>query len=188
MKSGSFVSVGSVAIFLAACAVDPATQMPPRASQPAPDLSRPVAVQPGQIAQCNHAGAPSGEVQYPDGWQARLQAGASPGGGGDDELLGGLTAGPAEVEARDAQPVRPPRPAYPVAAGNAAREAQCYALLDVETDGEPADILTACSSPEFNATTYQAVSGMRFSPPRRDGRAVRLVNVVYPVTYCRDEY
>ncbi len=176
---------GAAAMMLSACAVDPAMQQPPVPDQPAalPPLQTSTP-QPGEIAQCGHPGAAEAALRYPAGWNERLSKGATVSAyGGGDELLGGVST-VSEVEARDAQPIRPPQPVYPAQAARSGREGVCEALLDVSPEGRPQDILTACSSPEFNAPTYQAVTGLTFDPPREGGRSVRLVNVVYPVTYC----
>ena len=186
MKMFHASMLGGAALMLTACAVDPAMQAPP---MPDPSTTEPASVatvQPGQIAQCGHPGARTAELRYPAGWTERLAEGASSSSyGGGDELLGGVSS-VNEVERRNAQPIRPPQPVYPAQAANGGREGVCEALMDVGADGRPQDILTACSSPEFNAPTYQAVTGLSFDPPREGGRSVRLVNVVYPVTYCLD--
>lgn len=173
---------------LAACAVDPNTYDPAPAPPPVMDDPQAPAPQPGEIAACGHAGAPEVSLRYPDGWQARLAEGArqTGSGGGGGELLGGPSQ-PDEVVARDAQPVAPPMVEYPQSAASARQEGRCEILMDVSPTGTPEEILTACSAPQFNASAYRAATSMRFDPPRRGGQSVRLVNVVYPVTYCMDE-
>ena len=172
---------------LAACAIDPYAPAP--IEQGAGPLSgaQAMEVRPGQIAACGHAGAPVAELRYPDGWQTRLsQVPTMSSGGGGDELLGGVSE-PDAVVGTGVQPITPPQPVYPVSARNAGVEGRCEILMDVSPAGAPQNILTACSAPQFNAPTYQAATGLRFDPPREGGRSVRLVNVVYPMTYCLNE-
>lgn len=188
MMTGRHILAGAACLAaLTACAVDPNTYDPSQA--PPPEMEYPEArtPQPGQIAACGHAGAPVAELRYPDGWQARLsQVPTMSSNGGGDELLGGVSE-PDAVVGTGVQPMTPPQPLYPVSARNAGQEGRCEILMDVSPAGAPQNILTACSAPQFNAPTYQAATGLRFDPPRQGGRSVRLVNVVYPVTYCLSE-
>ena len=176
MKPVSLAALAATGLLAAACATPP----------PAPDTAvsasatGPVSLA-GKIAACGHAGAPPAEVIYPDGWQQRLGEVAKK-TMSDDELLGGPVT--TEVVARDDQPLSPPRPVYPQSAASMGLEAQCYAMMDVTPSGVPEDILTACSSAAFNASAYEAARSMTFAPKVVDGRPVRRLNVVYPLTYC----
>ncbi|WP_026180771.1 TonB family protein [Henriciella marina] len=177
---GAFILAG-----LSSCAVDPNAYGP--APGPAPVMSDPrpetPIAQAGQIAACGHPGAAQATLRYPDGWQARLAKAPSARSSGGDELLGGVPE-PDAVAAPDAEPLAPPQPVYPAGAEAAGQEGRCEILMNVDTSGLPQNILTACSAPQFNAPTYQAATRLQFAPPREGGRSVRLVNVVYPVTYC----
>ncbi|MCZ4296766.1 energy transducer TonB [Henriciella marina] len=172
---------------LAACAVDPYAPAPIDQRGVNAPVGQEMGVQPGQIAACGHAGAPVADLRYPDGWQARLSQGPTmSSGGGGDELLGGVSE-PDAVVGTDVLPIVPPQPVYPASALDAGQEGRCEILMDVSPAGAPQNILTACSAPQFNAPTYQAATGLRFDPPREGGRSVRLVNVVYPISYCMDQ-
>ena len=178
----------AAALLLSACAVDPATYGSRAEPRQAPQQTTPrtsATAQEGKIAACNHPGASEAQVEYPDGWYERLneapETGTSSSGG---ELLGGPSV--IEVTARDAKPIRPPSVSYPSGPASRGIEAQCYALMDVDVSGQPERIQTACSSPAFNAATYQAAAQMRFAPRTRDGADIRRINVVYPITFCRD--
>lgn len=172
---------------LAACAVDPYAPAPIEQRTGPLSGAQAMEVRPGQIAACGHTGAPVADLRYPDGWQARLsQVPTMSSGGGGDELLGGV-AEPDAVVGTDVLPTVPPQPVYPASALDAGQEGRCEILMDVSPAGAPQNILTACSAPQFNAPTYQAATGLRFDPPREGGRSVRLVNVVYPISYCMDQ-
>ncbi|WP_084420541.1 energy transducer TonB [Henriciella litoralis] len=184
MKSFRYIPLVALPlVFAAACAVDPMVvpaQQSPAANQTV-GTTGPV-VREELIAECNHVGAPTATVSYPDGWTARL-AQTSRAGSAGDELLGGRST-PASIVDRDAQPITQPWPTYPDRAVIAQREGLCYAMMDVTTDGRPENILTACSSADFNAPTYQAATQMRFEPLRTNGTLARRINVVYPMEYC----
>ncbi|WP_084399248.1 energy transducer TonB [Henriciella aquimarina] len=182
MKLSPFALLAGGVILLSACATEPVRVYGPGPEPTGAATSGPVSLE-GKIAQCGHRGAEEATAFYPEGWQQRLGEVAQK-SMANDELLGGPVT--TEVVDRNAQPVEPPSPAYPAGPASRGVEAQCYGLFDVTTDGTPEEILTACSSPEFNAPTYQAVKGLRFAPKRVEGRAVRRMNVVYPVTYCLD--
>ncbi len=180
MKPVLMIALVGGGLLLAACATDPIQVYGPGNTQTG---SSSVANMPlsGQIAECGHPGAPPATVSFPEGWQARLTEVAHK-HQSDDELLGGPVT--TEVVARDAQPISPPVPAYPSAAASAGLEAACFAMFDVNKSGSPEEILTACSSSQFNAPTYTATQSLRFKPKVVDGRQVRQLNVVYPYQYC----
>lgn len=181
MKFPAIAILAPAAVLLAGCAVDPVTVYGP--GPVSSGTSAPAASAEGLIAQCGHAGAERAAVVYPEGWQARLNETAKT-STSNDELLGGPVT--TEVVDRNAQPSVRPVPTYPTAAASAGREAVCYAMMDVNKSGMPEEILTACSSPEFNAATFNAIQAVRFSPKVVDGRNVRRLNVVYPIEYCLD--
>lgn len=180
MRLLTFAAFAAGTAALAACATNP-----PRVYGPAPQTAgtatAPSVSLEGKIAECGHSGAAPARVAYPEGWQARLNEVAQQ-SMSNDELLGGPVT--TEVVERDAQPLSPPVPTYPGTAATAGREGLCYALMDVSQSGTPEEILTACSSPEFNAPTFNAVSNVRFSTKTVNGRPVRRLNVVYPIQYC----
>ena len=178
MKASYLTVTAVAAAFLAGCASDAPTVYGPA---PEPAAAASGVLKDGYIAECSHRGAPPANVIYPAGWQERLAEVAEK-SRANDELLGGPVT--TEIVDRDAKPVQPPVPDYPAGPASRGLEAQCYAMMDVTPAGVPEDILTACSSPEFNAATLDAAADMRFRPRTVDGRNVRRLNVVYPVTYC----
>ncbi|WP_300377944.1 energy transducer TonB [Henriciella sp.] len=188
MKLVHVTAFAGLTLGLSACAVDPAVYGPgPQAGPAVPsqtDTAAMSAALDGKIEACGHAGAEEARLIYPGGWHQRLseRPESSQSGG---ELLGGPVT--REVVDRDAQPLSPPQPRYPEQAANRGIEAKCEILMDVSEAGQPEDVLTACSSPQFNASAYEAASRLRFAPETVDGRAVRRINVVYPITYCLNE-
>lgn len=178
MKLSRFVLFAGGGLLAAACATSPQVYGPGPTTQTG--ASSTVALE-GQIAECGHRGAPPAQVIYPDGWQQRLNQVAQQ-SMSNDELLGGPVT--TEVVARDDKPVSPPSPAHPASMASQGIEGLCYAMMDVTQAGNPAEILTACSAPAFNAAAYEAAQSMSFAPKRVDGRTVRRLNVVYPMPFC----
>ena len=178
MKLSQFALLAGAGLLAAACATSPQVYGPGPSTETG--AASTVAVE-GQIAECGHRGAEPAQVTYPDGWQQRLNQVAQQ-SMSEDELLGGPVT--TEVVARNDKPVNPPAPSYPASMATQGIEGQCYALMDVTPSGTPEDILTACSSPAFNAPTYEAARSLTFAPKRVEGRAVRRLNVVYPIEYC----
>ncbi|MEM5515934.1 energy transducer TonB [Henriciella sp. AS95] len=180
MRISTITAMAAGLGLVAACAVDPVSPVyvpnpagtGATASSPATDL---------MIAECGHAGADLASIVFPDGWQMRLAEVATK-SASNDELLGGPVT--TEVVDRNAKPISPPVPTYPSNAAMTGREGVCEVMFDVNKSGAPEEILTACSSPEFNASAFNAVSSVRFGPKVVDGRNVRRLNVVYPLQYC----
>lgn len=182
MKPVLMIALAGGAMWLASCATEPIQVYGPANTQAGTSASAAVSLD-GKIADCGHAGAAPAVLDFPEGWQARLGEVAEK-QISNDELLGGPVT--TEVVARNAQPINPPVPTYPQAAASAGLEASCAAMFDVNKDGRPEEILTACSSPIFNTSAFAATETLRFSPKVVDGRRVRQLNVVYPYMYCLD--
>ena len=179
MRISSLLALGSAVGLIGACAVDgPAIYGPGPVSS---GTTASAVVTENMIAECGHPGAKPTRIAFPDGWQTRMNEVATK-SASNDELLGGPVT--TEVVDRNAQPISPPVPTYPAAAASTGREAKCEVMFDVNNAGAPEEILTACSSPEFNASAFSAASGLRFTPKVVDGRNVRRLNVVYPLLYC----
>ncbi|MEE2878952.1 MAG: energy transducer TonB [Pseudomonadota bacterium] len=176
MKFTSLALLAGAGLVAAGCATLPPS---PDTAVTAPSTA-PVSLE-GKIAECGHPGAAPAQVVYPDGWQKRLTEVAEQ-SMAQDELLGGPVT--TEVVARNDEPKVRPSPTYPATAARIGLEAMCYAMMDVTPSGDPEEILTACSSPAFNAATYEAIRTVKFAPKVIDGRQVRRLNVVYPVQYC----
>ena len=175
-KMSTLAWLGGACLFAAACATSP-----PRVYGPGTQMPTSTVNVDGQIAECGHAGASPAIVTYPDGWQQRLSEVATK-SMAQDELLGGPVV--TEVGARNDQPSSPPIPTYPSAAAASGIEGKCYAMMDVTPAGQTDDILVACSSPAFVGATRDAVSTVTFAPKMVEGRAVRRLNVIYPIEYC----
>jgi len=64
------------------------------------------------------------------------------------------------------------------------RDGQCVAcniLFDVTPAGVPVNILAMCTAPEFNPIAYDAIAHARFAARIRRAKAVKRLNVVYPI-------
>ncbi len=94
-----------------------------------------------------------------------------------------LTATPSMAD-RDAQPIAPPTPSYPIDMANQGLTATCEASFNVSADGyvEPG-MQVECSHPGFVEAVRNAVITLRFLPKLVDGKAVQRKNVVYPISF-----
>jgi hypothetical protein len=64
------------------------------------------------------------------------------------------------------------------------REGQCVAcniLFDVTPGGVPVNILAMCTAPELNQIAHEAIAQARFAARIRRAKAVKRLNVVYPI-------
>jgi len=97
-----------------------------------------------------------------------------------------LTAAPgmADPADRDAQPIAPPTPSYPMDMANLGLGAKCNATFDVSVEGYvEAGMTVECSHPGFVEAVRNAVVTMRFEPKLVDDKAVRRTGVVYPIEF-----
>lgn len=86
-------------------------------------------------------------------------------------------------EDRDAQPVRPPRPFYPMLAQYFGVSGRCEVRFDVDQRGYPRQIRPYCTHTVFCKSARDAVGQVMFKPKILGGRAVTRQNVVYPLEY-----
>ena len=86
-------------------------------------------------------------------------------------------------EDRDAQPVRPPRPSYPLLAQYFGVSGRCDVRFDVDPYGYPLEIRPYCTHTVFCKSARDAVGQVVFKPKILRGRAVTRRNVVYPLEY-----
>lgn len=97
-----------------------------------------------------------------------------------------LTATPsiADIVDRDAQPISPPIPSYPIDMAQQRAEAICDATFNVAADGlVESDVKVECTHPGFDEAVRKAVLTLQFSPKLVDGKAVRRIGVVYPIEF-----
>lgn len=94
-----------------------------------------------------------------------------------------LTAGPSMAD-KDAQPIKPPAPAYPIDLASQGIGANCTAKFDVSAAGYveiPVEV--DCTHPGFVESVRNAVLALSFAPKMVDGKPVKRTNVVYPISY-----
>ncbi|MEM9668419.1 MAG: energy transducer TonB [Pseudomonadota bacterium] len=131
---------------------------------------------PGEIRECGTPGAPNAEIAYPPGWTSRVSQAET-----EDELLGGG----ARVETEERVKASSlPSVLYPPAALSPPQEARCEVKFNLSTQGEPSNILAACSSPLFTEEVKRIISGATFEPLRVNGSLAKGVNVVFPYSFC----
>lgn len=94
-----------------------------------------------------------------------------------------LTATPSFAD-RDAQPIQPPIPQYPMDLAKAGISADCEAIFNVSADGYIEDGLEVeCTHPGFVEATRKAALTLQFAPKIVDGKAARRTGVRYPISY-----
>ncbi|MCF6329310.1 MAG: energy transducer TonB [Henriciella sp.] len=94
------------------------------------------------------------------------------------------TPGMADPADRDAQPISPPIPSYPMDMADLGLGAKCEAVFDVSIEGYvEAGMKVECSHPGFVEAVRNAVITLRFLPKLVDGKAVRRTGVVYPLEF-----
>jgi len=132
-----------------------------------------------QIAQCYSAGAPKVAITYPGGWSRRVSRAET-----EDELLGGSSTDLSKAGAY-AQPVGGRVSfVYPQAALNPPTEGVCEVKFNLSRQGEPSNVVSACSSSLFVDAATQAVSASKFEPVRINGSAAKGVNLTYEMKFC----
>lgn len=89
-------------------------------------------------------------------------------------------------EDRDAQPVRPPQPVYPVLAAYFGLSGRCNVRFNVDARGFARNVKPYCSHQAFCKSARDAVGDVVFKPKVLNGRAVPRLNVVYPLWYSFD--
>lgn len=94
-----------------------------------------------------------------------------------------LAIDPVAVSDRDAQPIRPPTPAYPQRAQERGLSGSCDVRFDVDTRGKPYNISATCSDAVFKTEAERAVGKVEFAPKIVRGKAVERRNVVYPLEF-----
>lgn len=94
-----------------------------------------------------------------------------------------LAIDPVAVSDRDAQPIRPPTPAYPQRAQERGLSGSCDVRFDVDTRGKPYNIAATCSDAVFKTEAERAVGKVEFAPKIVRGKAVERKNVVYPLEF-----
>lgn len=89
-------------------------------------------------------------------------------------------------EDRDAQPIRPPMPVYPMLAAYFKISGRCDVRFNVDARGFSRDIKPFCSHQVFCKSARDAVGDVVFAPKVKEGKAVPRRNVVYPLWYSID--
>jgi len=177
-------AVGIAATLLAACASDGSSSRGEDTGV-LRSITRTVTgadgARPGEIRECGTLSAPTASISYPPGWSSRVSQAET-----EDELLGGG----ARVETEERiKAVELPSILYPQAALSPPVEGRCEVKFDLSTQGEPSNILAACSDSLFVEEMTRIVSNATFEPLRVNGRLAKGVNVVYPYSFClSDEF
>lgn len=86
-------------------------------------------------------------------------------------------------EDREAQPIKPPRPVYPIDAARVGMPGICEVKFDVDTRGYTTRIDAYCTHRAFCQSATDAVAGVKFEPKLVGGLPSPRYNVVYPLEY-----
>lgn len=86
-------------------------------------------------------------------------------------------------EDRDAQPIKPPTPVFPMLAAYFGISGRCDVRFNVDARGYSRHIKAFCSHQVFCKSAADAVASVVFEPKVQDGRRVPRLNVVYPLWY-----
>lgn len=89
----------------------------------------------------------------------------------------------ASPEDRDAQPIDPPVPSYPLEAAMMDLPGNCVVRFDVDVEGLPVNITATCTDTIFCTESKRAISRVLFAPKVVDGEPVMRTDVVYPLQY-----
>jgi len=185
MRVRNWLCLAAVAS-LAACASKPSWKTAPSGAvrtsgtssteRPATNVQK----APGfQIAQCFSPGAPRVGISYPAGWSQRVSRAET-----EDELLGGASRDLSKTSAF-ARPVGGPISyTYPSAALNSPTEGICEVKFNLSRQGDPSNVVSACSSSLFVQAATEAVAGSKFEPIRVNGVAAKGVNLTYDMKFC----
>ena len=84
---------------------------------------------------------------------------------------------------RDAQPIHPPVPKYPVQAAMAKVSGMCEVSFDVDRNGKLVAPRAACSNPVFCHEVLRAMSETEYAPKIVDGVPSPRYGVVYPIEF-----
>lgn len=94
-----------------------------------------------------------------------------------------LTAAPTYAD-RDAQPIKPPVPQYPIDLAQRGLTADCEGAFSVSKTGfVEDDLVVTCTHPGFVEATRRAIETLEFAPKIVEGKPVRRTGVVYPISY-----
>ena len=105
-----------------------------------------------------------------------------------------VATGPASAESykeipsedRDAQPVRPPQPVYPMLAAYFGLSGRCEVRFNVDKRGYARKVKPYCSHQAFCKSARDAVGDVVFTPKVLNGQPVPRLSVVYPLWYTYD--
>ncbi len=89
-------------------------------------------------------------------------------------------------EDRDAQPIRPPQPVYPMLAAYFGMSGRCDVRFNVDKRGFARQVRPFCSHQAFCKSARDAVGAVVFTPKVLNGQPVPRLNVVYPLWYTYD--
>lgn len=89
----------------------------------------------------------------------------------------------AAVSDRDAQPIKPPVPKYPMQAAMTQTSGFCEVTFDVDRKGQLVAPRAECSNPVFCHEVLRAMSEVEYAPKIVDGAAVPRYGVVYPIEF-----
>lgn len=84
---------------------------------------------------------------------------------------------------RNAQPIYPPVPTYPVEAISKRLSGMCDMHFDVTPSGKVSNLRAKCTSPLFCRESERAALEMKYAPKRGDNGPVWRYGVVYPLEY-----
>ena len=93
------------------------------------------------------------------------------------------TASSQAISGEDAQPITPPVPEYPTLAAAWGIEGYCEVRFNVDEQGNPFSLRTACTQPIFCHEAKRAVSRVKFQPAIVDGISRVRENVIYPLEF-----
>jgi len=88
---------------------------------------------------------------------------------------------------RDARPIRPPVPVYPIKAVQRGIEGACEVRMDVTPQGRPYNVVATCTNGLFVSEAERAVSRVEFLPKILNGEAMTRRNVIYPLEFKLDQ-
>jgi len=92
-------------------------------------------------------------------------------------------AAASEVSDRNAQPLRPVIPTYPIRALERGTEGVCDVAFDIDVRGRPFNVNAACTKLIFKREAERAVSLAEFAPTLVNGQPVEQKGVVYPLGF-----
>lgn len=87
------------------------------------------------------------------------------------------------IQIRDIQPITQPIPFYPRRAEEMELQGSCEVHFGVTKRGEPFNVSAECTHYLFENAARRAVEKVKFVPQIRDGLAVTVTGVVYPLEF-----